>query len=149
MTHDRRDPSDDVTVQPEPLPPTGGSSRAHGSPRERPGRSFFAAGSRGPGRERDGAAERGRARLADAVEGIGERIEDQGHVLRARGGARRKAGKAAIQAGRALESGASYLREHEIDELRQDIEERVRERPLASLALAAAAGFLLARIIRD
>lgn len=148
MTHDRSDRPEDAPVQPDALPAMGEPSPAEGR-RSRPERSYFAAGSHAPNRRPAGAAERGRARLADAVENIGERIEDQGHVLRARGGNRRKAGKAAIRAGRALESGASYLRDHEIDQLREDFEGRVRERPLASLAIAAVAGFLLARMLRD
>ncbi|MGH7445193.1 MAG: hypothetical protein ACREKM_09965 [Longimicrobiales bacterium] len=94
------------------------------------------------------AADRGRARVADAFDAIGERIEDRGHVMRGRGGTRRTAGKAAIRAGHAFEAGAEYLREHDVAEMKHEVETRVRQRPLASLAIAALAGFLLARIVR-
>lgn len=96
----------------------------------------------------NGIADRGRARVADAFDAIGERIEDRGHVLRGRGGSRKAAGQAAIRAGHAFESGAEYLRDHDVDEMKREVETRVRERPLASLAIAAVAGFVLARILR-
>lgn len=96
----------------------------------------------------NGIADRGRAHVADAFDAIGERIEDRGHVLRSRGGSRRAAGQAAIRAGHAFEAGAEYLRDHDVDEMKREIETRVRERPLASLAVAAVAGFVLARIVR-
>jgi hypothetical protein len=86
--------------------------------------------------------------VADAFDTIGERIEDRGRRMRRRSGARGRAGRVAIAAGRALESGADYLRDHEVDEIREELEARVRERPLASLAFAAVGGFLLARILR-
>lgn len=47
-----------------------------------------------------------------------------------------------------IDSGSEYLREHDIEEIRAEIEGRVRERPLVSLAVAAFAGFVLARILR-
>ncbi len=129
MTDRIHPPGDDVHVQHEPLPPTGSAGDA-------------------PSRRARTVAERGRERVADAFDSIGERIEDRGRIMRRRGGARGRAGRAAVAAGHAFEAGADYLREHEIDEMQRELEGRVRERPLASLALAAAAGFLLARILR-
>lgn len=128
MKDSRRTP-DGAHVQPEPLPPMGTGPHAR-SPRTH---AF---------------ADRGRVRVADAFDNIGERIEDRGRRMRRRGGARGRAGRAAIAAGHALEAGAGYLRNHEVDEIREELEARVRERPLASLAFAAVGGFLLARIIR-
>ncbi len=128
MTDTRRTP-DGAHVQPEPLPPMGTG------PHTRAGRA-------------SGMADRGRTRMADAFDNIGVRIEDRGRRMRRRGGARGRAGRAAIAAGHAFEAGADYLREHEWDEIREEVEARVRERPLASLALAAAGGFVLARIFR-
>ena len=55
---------------------------------------------------------------------------------------------AAERARDVIDSGAEYLREHDIEEIREEIEGRVRERPLVSLAIAAFAGFLLARMMR-
>jgi ElaB/YqjD/DUF883 family membrane-anchored ribosome-binding protein len=56
---------------------------------------------------------------------------------------------AAVERARdAFDSGADYLREHDLDEIRTELEGRVRERPLASLAIAAVAGFMIARILR-
>lgn len=94
------------------------------------------------------AAERGRERIADAFESMSDRIEYRGRRMRRRGGARAQAGRAAESAGRLLEHGADYLREHDVEEMRIELEERVRARPLASLAFAAAAGFFFARILR-
>ena len=47
-----------------------------------------------------------------------------------------------------LQRGTDYLRGLEPDALRADLEDRVRAHPLLSVALAAAAGFLLGRTIR-
>ena len=56
---------------------------------------------------------------------------------------------AAGRAKDAVASSADYLREQDFDEIRSEIEGRVRERPLASLLIAAAAGFIIARMFRD
>lgn len=55
---------------------------------------------------------------------------------------------AAERARDVIDSGAEYLREHDVEEIRAELEGRVRERPLISLAVAAAAGFLIARMMR-
>jgi hypothetical protein len=127
MTDSYREHPDGVHVQPEPLPPMG---TGPSTPNAR------------------GIADRGREGLAHAFDFIGERIEDRGRTMRRRGGSRGRAGRAAVAAGHALEAGADYLRDHEVDAMQRELEGRVRERPLASLAIALAAGFVLARLLR-
>ncbi len=124
MTEPRREPG----TAHEPVAPDAGTDRA--------------------GRSRRHAAERGRERIVEAMESMSDRIEHRGRRMRRRGGARGQAGRAAESAGRLLEHGADYLREHDVEEMRTELEARVRARPLASLAVAAAAGFLFARILR-
>lgn len=47
-----------------------------------------------------------------------------------------------------LQQGADYFRGLEPDALRADLEERIRGHPLLSVAAAAAAGFILGRLLR-
>ena len=49
---------------------------------------------------------------------------------------------------RRLQEGADYFRGLQPDELRTEVEERIRARPLLSVAVAATAGFLLGRLLR-
>jgi ElaB/YqjD/DUF883 family membrane-anchored ribosome-binding protein len=65
------------------------------------------------------------------------------------GGVQQRAGHVAVRAGEALDSGAEYLRSHDPDEMRDDLERSIRERPLLSVGIAVGAGFLLARLLRD
>ena len=55
---------------------------------------------------------------------------------------------AAERARDVIDSGAEYLREHDLEEIRAELEGRVRERPLMTLAIALAGGFLIARMMR-
>lgn len=49
---------------------------------------------------------------------------------------------------RRLQEGADYFRGLQPDELRMEVEEKIRARPLISVAVAATAGFLLGRLLR-
>lgn len=78
---------------------------------------------------------------ADAMRRLGRRARDQGGI----------AGKAEPIAGRVgdnLQDAARYVREHDVDDMRHDLEDEVRASPIRSLLIASAAGFLLGRLIR-
>jgi ElaB/YqjD/DUF883 family membrane-anchored ribosome-binding protein len=47
-----------------------------------------------------------------------------------------------------MEDVADYLRTSDFDRLRGDVETQVREKPLQSLFVAAAAGWMLGKIMR-
>jgi membrane protein len=102
------------------------------------------------GRERaHDAADTGRSRLAGKLEEYGDRLEERGRESEGRGGIQERAGRAAVRAGHALDDSAEYLRSHDVDEMRDDLERQIRERPLISVGIALGAGFLLARMLRD
>jgi ElaB/YqjD/DUF883 family membrane-anchored ribosome-binding protein len=88
-------------------------------------------------------------RLADQMARVGDRIEERARNLEQSGGVQGKAGHVALRASETLDRGADYIRNHEVDEMRDDLENAIRQRPLLSIGIAAGAGFLLARLFRD
>ena len=48
-----------------------------------------------------------------------------------------------------LERGRELIENVDVAEIRADIEDSIRARPFLSICLAAAAGFLVGRLIRD
>lgn len=102
------------------------------------------------GKQRVGQAlDSGRSRVASQLDRAGDRLHDRARGMEEHGGMQRRAGKVADRAGDALDTSAEYLRTHDIDEMRDDLENTIRERPLLSVGVAIGAGFLLARILRD
>jgi membrane protein len=101
------------------------------------------------GKERvETAARSGKNRIAGKLDEFGNTIEERGREMQERGGVQARAGNVAQRAGTALEDGAEYLREHEFNEMRDDLERQIRSRPIASVGIALAAGFFIARILR-
>jgi ElaB/YqjD/DUF883 family membrane-anchored ribosome-binding protein len=95
------------------------------------------------------AVDTGRNRVAGQMEQLGDRLEERGRTMEDSGGVQRRAGQAAIRAGEALDTGAEYIRDHDMADMRDDLERSIRERPLLSVGVAVGAGFLLARLLRD
>ena len=52
------------------------------------------------------------------------------------------------RAGRAVGTGADYIRSHDFEEIRGDLEREIRAHPIKSIALALGAGYLLGKIFR-
>jgi ElaB/YqjD/DUF883 family membrane-anchored ribosome-binding protein len=96
-----------------------------------------------------GAVDTGRNRIADQLERVGERIDERARTMDEAGGVQRRAGALAHRTSDALDHSAEYIRTHEPAEMRDDLEQAIRERPLMSVTVALGAGFLLARILRD
>ena len=96
-----------------------------------------------------GAVDAGRNRVAGQLERISGRLEERGRGMEEAGGVQQRASQVALRAGEALDSGAEYLRSHDPDAMRDDLERSIRQRPLLSVGIAAGAGFLLARLLRD
>jgi hypothetical protein len=91
------------------------------------------------------AAGSGKARLAGVLDGVAERAHAQAEALEERGGLAGRAAQPAHRAAAAVASGAEYLRLHEWAEIRDDVEGRIRSRPLVAVGVAFGAGLLLAR----
>ena len=103
-------------------------------------------GLRAKARER---MEQRREELAARAEAVRRRLEEQAARLEERGGAARRAGPMLRRAADTLGKGGEYLRTHRsTDEIRRDVEERVRAHPVRSVALALAAGLVLGRVMR-
>lgn len=96
----------------------------------------------------ESAVDRGTSRLADRLEETAERLallaEDRLHDS----GPRARAGEAAQSAARWIDDLALYLRDRDAQGLREDLEHQVRERPVPTLLLAVAAGWIVGRIMR-
>lgn len=86
-------------------------------------------------------ASEGLDRAADAARRLGHHVRDQGGVVG-------RAEPVAYRVGDSLQSAASYVRAHDVHDMRDDVEEHVHRSPLKALAIAAVGGFLLGRLIR-
>lgn len=101
-----------------------------------------------------GAAARAQERIAlrmrQAAERLGsaaERIEEIADE-RLTDGPLERAGRLAHSVAGSMDSVAGYLREGDVERVRRDLERRVRERPLQSLLLGVAAGWVAGKILR-
>jgi DNA-directed RNA polymerase specialized sigma54-like protein len=89
-------------------------------------------------------ADEGIDRAAEATQGLADTLHRQADSLP--GGGRTT--KLAHQAAGGLERSAEYLREKDLADLPQDLENMIRRYPTQSLAVGVAVGFLLARALR-
>lgn len=80
-------------------------------------------------------------RAADAARRLGHRVREQG-------GMASHAEPIAYRVGDSLQHAASYVREHDVRSMRDDVELGVRASPLRALGIAAVGGFLLGRLLR-
>jgi ElaB/YqjD/DUF883 family membrane-anchored ribosome-binding protein len=88
-------------------------------------------------------------RAADRLEGASRSLhETADRNLAGAGGVRGTAGRWAHEVADAGESAADYLRNTEVHEVTNSLERQVRERPLQTLLIAAAAGWLVGKILR-
>lgn len=83
----------------------------------------------------------------NAMSAVGQRIEDVGETIRSKAPSGR-VGRVVGRTGEALQHSGQYLRESGPTDIRRDIEQVMRERPLATLFVGAGLGFLLARAFR-
>jgi ElaB/YqjD/DUF883 family membrane-anchored ribosome-binding protein len=58
------------------------------------------------------------------------------------------AGQAGVKVADGMEKTAGYLREHDTDQILDDVEQYVREHPMQAVAGAVVGGFLIGRILR-
>ena len=91
----------------------------------------------------------GMQQAADRIEDVAERIDRMADERMGDGsGARARAGEMAHSTADTLESVARYLRENDAQELRADLERQVREKPVQTLLVGVAAGWVAGKILR-
>lgn len=88
------------------------------------------------------------ARIASGLERAAEKLHGTADRASGQTGGKAKAGDAAHRLAGGMEGAARYLREGDREQLRSDVEERTRQSPMQTLLIAAAAGFVIGRIIR-
>ena len=89
-------------------------------------------------------------RTDQAMSSAGQRIENLGHTLRDRASASEEGrmGRVLSRTAQALEHGGQYLQESTPTDVRMDLEDVMRRRPLTTLLVGAGLGFLIARALR-
>lgn len=92
--------------------------------------------------------QRGAVRMADRLEDTAERLERLAGDRLHGSDSRERAGEAAQSAARWIDDLATYLRDRDAEALREDIEHQVRDRPVQTILLAVAAGWVVGRIMR-
>ena len=91
----------------------------------------------------------GMRELADQIELAAERLEElAGDRLGDASGPLARAGEIAQGVVGRMDTAADYLRTNDVDDVRRGLERRVRERPLQSILIAVAAGWVAGKILR-
>jgi ElaB/YqjD/DUF883 family membrane-anchored ribosome-binding protein len=86
-------------------------------------------------------AEEGIDRAAEGVQGAADRIRSQAEE---RGGVTAEAGTKVADT---MERTAGYLREHDSEQILDDVERYVRQHPVQAVAGAVVGGFILGRLL--
>ena len=103
----------------------------------------------GQGRDSAGETiEQARLRAADGLSAAAERIDRMATRQEQDGGAGAKAAGAAHRLAGGLDATAGFLRSPDTDQLRTDFERSVRAKPLQSVLITLAAGFVVGRLLR-
>jgi len=95
----------------------------------------------------ENSVDRGIDRAAEGLQTGARRLHETADRIGGPG-VRGTASRVAHQAADLGEDAAGYLRETDFEDLRSSLEHQVRERPLQTLAIAAAAGWLVGKILR-
>lgn len=85
-----------------------------------------------------------RGQASHAMDSAAEQIRERGESLP--GGERTT--EMASMAAEKMESTSAYIRDHDVQDMMTDLESFVRQHPTQSLVAAAAAGFLVGRMLR-
>lgn len=88
----------------------------------------------------------GKARASEAICSLGKIVEDNAENLDAKLGT--KYGDYARTAGKSIQDTGAKIGEKDLNELGEDAKEFVRQSPGVAIGIAAATGFLLARLFR-
>ncbi len=91
-------------------------------------------------------AQEGKAKASEAISGLGKLVEDNAATIDDKVGP--KYGDYARTAARSMQDAAEKIDNKDLGELGEDAKDFVRKSPGAAVAIAAAAGFVLARLFR-
>lgn len=91
-------------------------------------------------------ATEGKARASEAISGLGKLVEDNAATIDEKVGP--KYGEYARTAARSMQGAAEKIDGKDIGELGEDAKEFVRKSPGVAVAIAAAAGFVIARLFK-
>ena len=91
-------------------------------------------------------AQEGKAKASEAIFGLGKIVEDNASAIDEKVGP--KYGDYARTAARSMQDAAEKIDAKDIGELGEDAKEFVRKSPGVAVAIAAAAGFVLARLFK-
>ena len=91
-------------------------------------------------------ANQGKTKASQAIVGLSKLIDDNAGLIDEKAG--EKYGDYARTASKSLADTATKLDEKSLDELGEEAKEFVRRSPVAAVGLAAAAGFLIARLFK-
>ncbi len=98
--------------------------------------------------EPEDSEERIRLRTGEGLDRAADAARRLGHRARQQGGIAGRAEPIAYRVGDSLQSAATYVRGHDLVDMRDDVETNVRRSPIKALAFAALGGFLLGRLFR-
>lgn len=130
--------------------PMGGSSRGTGTLRDEAATTPAAASNDTNPREQiETKLNDAMGRAATGLDSAARRLDEMAE-RRTQGstGTTARAGEYAHTAAEGMHGVANYLRENDVRGLQSDLEKQVRERPLQSLLVAVAAGWLVGKILR-
>jgi ElaB/YqjD/DUF883 family membrane-anchored ribosome-binding protein len=85
-----------------------------------------------------------RGQASEVMDTAADQIRERGETLP---GGERTTEMAAMAADK-VESTSAYIRDHDVQDMMSDLETLVRQHPTQSLIAAAAAGFLVGRMLR-
>lgn len=91
-------------------------------------------------------AQEGKAKTSEAIHGLGQIVEDNAAVIDEKVGP--KYGDYARTAAKGMKDAAEKIDAKDLGELGEDAKEFVRKSPGVAVAIAAAAGFVLARLFK-
>jgi len=98
-----------------------------------------------------GSRSQGGSRLEEIKKTIADKLETAAHALRERTNRPGTQNEVAIQYGRQaatwLDSSAEYLRQMDIDRVKSDVQNKVRQNPGRSLLIAGAVGLVLGTLV--
>ena len=91
-------------------------------------------------------ASEGKAKASEGIRGLSRMVTDNAETIDEKIGV--KYGDYARSAAKSMEDAATRLDEKTLEDLGEDAKEFVREKPALAVGLAAAAGFMIARLFR-
>ena len=91
-------------------------------------------------------ANEGKARASEAISGLGKIVEDNAATIDEKVGP--KYGDYARSAARSMQDAAEKIDAKDLGEIGEDAKEFVRKSPGVAVAIAAAAGFMIARLFK-